>query len=422
MSFSKYQTFSPFRSILFMSSLLDQKIVLGVSGGIAAYKSAELVRLLKKSAAEVKVVMTENAAQFVTPLTLQALSGEAVRSELFDFQAEAAMSHIELARWADLILIAPCSADLMAKLANGLADDLLSTICLASEAPIWLAPAMNRVMWSKMVTQVNVQRLRSFGFHLLGPGSGEQACGEVGVGRMLEPSDLLAEVVEFFSPFEPFLAGVTLLITAGPTHEAIDPVRYISNRSSGKMGFALAQVASEAGAEVRLVSGPVSLPTPAGVQRTSVESAAQMHDAVMEQVVGQDIFIACAAVADYRLQQPSLEKIKKSRDELALSLRRNPDILAEVAALDGDERPFCVGFAAETEQLEQYAIDKMQRKQLDLIAANWVGVEGSGFESDENALHLFWSGGEKKLAKNSKQEIARQLLEVVAERFDQSEA
>jgi len=405
-----------------MASLLDQKIVLGVSGGIAAYKSAELVRLLKKAGAQVRVVMTESAAQFVTPLTLQALSGEAVRSEQFDSQAERAMSHIELARWADLILIAPCSADLMAKLANGLADNLLSTICLASEAPIWLAPAMNRVMWSKMVTQVNVQRLRSFGFHLLGPGSGEQACGEVGLGRMLEPSNLLAEVVEFFSPFEPFLAGVTLLITAGPTHEAIDPVRYISNRSSGKMGFALAQVASEAGAEVQLVSGPVSLPTPAGVQRTSVESAAQMREAVMEKVVGQDIFIACAAVADYRLQQPHAEKIKKSSDELALQLRRNPDILAEVSALDEDERPFCVGFAAETEQLEQYAIDKMQRKQLDLIAANLVGVEGSGFESDENALHLFWPGGEKKLAKNSKQAIARQLLEVVAERFDQSEA
>jgi len=404
-----------------MASLLDQKIVLGVSGGIAAYKSAELVRLLKKAGAQVRVVMTESAAQFVTPLTLQALSGEAVRSEQFDSQAERAMSHIELARWADLILIAPCSADLMAKLANGLADSLLSTICLASEAPIWLAPAMNRVMWSKMVTQVNVQRLRSFGFHLLGPGSGEQACGEVGLGRMLEPSNLLAEVVEFFSPFEPFLAGVTLLITAGPTHESIDPVRYISNRSSGKMGFALAQVASEAGAEVQLVSGPVSLPTPAGVQRTSVESAAQMREAVMEQVVGQDIFIACAAVADYRLQQPHAEKIKKSSDELALQLRRNPDILAEVSALDEDERPFCVGFAAETEQLERYAIDKMQRKQLDLIAANLVGVEGSGFESDENSLHLFWSGGEKKLAKNSKQEVARQLLKVVAERFDQSD-
>ncbi|MDQ7074678.1 MAG: bifunctional phosphopantothenoylcysteine decarboxylase/phosphopantothenate--cysteine ligase CoaBC [Gammaproteobacteria bacterium] len=404
-----------------MAFLLDQKIVLGVSGGIAAYKSAELVRLLKKAGAQVRVVMTANASQFVTPLTLQALSGEAVRSALFDAQAEAAMSHIELARWADLILIAPCSADLMAKLANGLADDLLSTVCLASEAPIWLAPAMNRVMWSKMVTQVNVQRLRSFGFHLLGPGSGEQACGEVGVGRMLEPQALLAEVVEFFSPVEPFLVGVKLLITAGPTHEAIDPVRYISNRSSGKMGFALAQAAAEAGAEVSLVSGPVALATPAGVLRTEVESALQMHTAVMQQVVGQDIFIACAAVADYCLEQPSAEKIKKSSKELVLQLRRNADILAEVSALDEDERPFCVGFAAETENLEQYALDKMQRKRLDLIAANWVGVEDSGFESDNNALHLFWPGGQKKLLKSSKLEIARQLLEVVVERFDQSD-
>ncbi|MDQ7015309.1 MAG: bifunctional phosphopantothenoylcysteine decarboxylase/phosphopantothenate--cysteine ligase CoaBC, partial [Gammaproteobacteria bacterium] len=364
-----------------MASLLDQKIVLGVSGGIAAYKSAELVRLLKKAGAQVRVVMTANASQFVTPLTLQALSGEAVRSALFDAQAEAAMSHIELARWADLILIAPCSADLMAKLANGLADDLLSTLCLASEAPIWLAPAMNRVMWSKMVTQVNVQRLRSFGFHLLGPGSGEQACGEVGVGRMLEPEALLAEVVEFFSPFEPFLAGVKVLITAGPTHEAIDPVRYISNRSSGKMGFALAQVATEAGAEVSLVSGPVALATPAGVLRTEVESALQMHTAVMQQVFEQDIFIACAAVADYCLEQPSAEKIKKSSEELVLQLQRNADILAEVSALDEDERPFCVGFAAETQNLEQYALDKMQRKQLDLIAANLVGVERAAMYS-----------------------------------------
>lgn len=398
-----------------MSVLVNKKILLGVSGGIAAYKAAELLRRLREAGAEVRVVMTRAATQFVGPMTFQALSGHPVRTELMDPSAEAAMGHIELARWADLVLVAPATADCLAKLAHGLADDLLSTLCLATEAPLMVAPAMNRIMWGHPATRANTRLLAERGVLIAGPAAGEQACGERGLGRMLEPAALVEQAATVFSPG--LLAGVRVLMTAGPTREAIDPVRFIGNRSSGKMGFAIAEAAAAAGAHVVLVCGPVSLPTPPGVERIDVDSAQAMHEAVMARVADCDLFIAAAAVADYRPKAVATEKIKKSQAELSLELVRNPDIVADVAALP--DRPFTVGFAAETTQVLDYARDKLQRKGLDMIAANEVG-ESLGFESDDNALYLLWPDGEEDLGRATKRALAHRLLEAVARRFQQA--
>ncbi len=398
-----------------MHSLHQRRLLLGVGGGIAAYKSAELVRELTRQGAEVRVVMTAAATEFITPLTLQALSGHPVRQALFDAQAEAGMDHITLARWAELVLIAPATADLMARLALGLADDLLTTLCLATEAPIALAPAMNRQMWAAPATRDNATLLTTRGLHLLGPADGEQACGESGLGRMLEPQEIARRATTLLSSGP--LAGVRVVVTAGPTREAIDPVRFISNRSSGRMGYAVAQAAAEAGANVLLVSGPVALPAPAGVERIMVESAEQMYTEVMAHPC--DLFIATAAVADYRPQITAATKLKKTAAEMSLPLTRNPDILAAVAALP--QPPFTVGFAAETDQLEQYARGKLEAKRLNMIAANWVGerAAGAGFESDENALELFWPGGSLTLPRAAKLPLARHLVKVISEHFHQ---
>ena len=392
-----------------MLELSNKRILLGVSGGIAAYKSAELVRRLREAGAEVRVVMTAGAMRFITPLTLQALSGQPVRTEVFDAVAEAAMGHIELARWADAVLIAPASANTLARLAQGLADDLLSTLCLATRAPLLVAPAMNQAMWDNPATQANIATLRERGVRICGPGSGSQACGETGPGRMLEPQELAAELAKTFATGA--LTGLRVLITAGPTREAIDPVRYISNRSSGKMGYAVAQAAHEAGAEVVLVSGPVSLPAPAGVRRVLVESARQMHAAVHEALDGADIYIGAAAVADYEPATVAPHKIKKCSETMTLDLVRAPDILATVAALE--RRPFVVGFAAETQDVEANARAKLEGKRLDMIAANRVG-DGIAFDQDENALLLLWRGGREDLATSGKLELARRLVARIA--------
>jgi len=393
--------------------LAGRRILLGISGGIAAYKAAELVRGLIRAGAEVRVVMTRAAGEFVTPLTLQALSGKPVRQALFDPEHEAAMGHIELARWAELVLVAPASADFMARLSAGMADDLLATLCLAGEAPLVLAPAMNRQMWQAAATQENCATLRRRGIELWGPDEGEQACGETGPGRMLEPQQLLAACSAHFA--DGTLAGVRVTVSAGPTREALDPVRFLSNHSSGKMGFAVAAAAAALGARVRLVAGPVSLPTPAGVTRVDVETAEQMLEAVLADP--GEIFIGCAAVADYRPVAVAAEKIKKQAGQLQLELQRNPDILATVAALEGG--PFSVGFAAETEKLEQHARAKLKAKGLDMIAANWVGerADGRGFNSEENALELYWPGGGKSLASAQKGVLAHALMRVVATRY-----
>lgn len=391
-----------------------QRILLGVTGGIAAYKSAELVRRLREAGAEVQVVMTEAAAAFITPLTLQALSGRAVRRHLMDPQAEAAMSHIELARWAEHILIAPASADFLARLAHGLADDLLSTVCLASEAPLSIAPAMNRVMWQHPATQANCALLSARGARFLGPAEGEQACGETGAGRMQEPAELVQALLAAPRP-RVDLRDLTVMVTAGPTREPLDPVRFLTNRSSGKMGYAIARAAREAGAQVILVSGPVNLAPPAGVTCVRVEQAEAMREAVMRQVAAVDLFIATAAVADYRPAVRAGEKIKKRDGTLTLDLEPTPDILAEVAALT--PRPFTVGFAAETERVAEYAQDKRRRKQVDLIAANRVDDQGLGFDSDDNALTVFWDGGSRALPRQPKQALAVALLALIAERM-----
>ena len=418
-----------------LQPLAHKRILLGVTGGIAAYKSVDLTRRLREAGAETQVAMTPAATAFVTPLTFQAVSGRPVRTELLDANAEAGMGHIELARWANLILIAPASADFIARLAHGLANDLLSTLCLATDRPIALAPAMNRLMWQNPATQDNCRLLARRGVTLWGPGVGEQACGEIGAGRMLEPLELRNLVVQMLGvreqpvespPKTPLvepallaphdLQGLTVLLTAGPTREALDPVRFISNRSTGRMGFAVAEAAAQAGARVMLVSGPVSLKTPPGVERMDVESAVEMHAAVMQRVRQADIFIATAAVADYRAASPADQKIKKTRDALTLELVRNPDILAEVAALRS-HRPFTVGFAAETHDVLHYAEDKRRRKNLDLIAANQVGVAGSGFESEQNELHVLWEGGEKVLPLADKTLLGQQLVALIAERY-----
>jgi phosphopantothenoylcysteine decarboxylase/phosphopantothenate--cysteine ligase len=394
-------------------NLTSKHILLGLSGGIAAYKACDLVRRLRDAGAEVRVVMTEGATHFVTPLTLQALSGYPVRTSVWDEAAEAAMGHIELARWADAILIAPASADVLARLAAGMADDLLTTLCLATEVPLLLAPAMNRVMWANPATQANVQTLTARGAILLGPAAGAQACGETGEGRMLEPVELVARLVEHLTPPQHGLAGKRVVITAGPTREALDPVRFISNRSSGRMGYALAEAAQATGAEVVLISGPTALPTPKGVARIDVETALQMRDAVMAQIPC-DIFIGTAAVADYRPLEAAPEKIKKGAEQLTLTLVKNPDIVSEVAALP--ERPFVVGFAAETEHVLEHARDKLVRKKLDLIAANRVG-EGLAFDQPDNALTVLWDGGQAEFPQTDKRQLARQLIELIVQRI-----
>ncbi len=395
------------------ASLASVRVLLGVSGGIAAYKAAYLVRRLVEAGAEVQVVLTENAARFVTALTFQALSGRTVRTGLWDEAAEAAMGHIELARWADRIVVAPASADLIARLAHGHADDLLSTLCLASAAPVAIAPAMNQQMWAQPATQANVALLRGRGVRIIGPGVGDQACGDVGAGRMSEPEDIVAALAADVLRGD-LLRGKRVLVDAGPTHEPIDPVRFIGNRSSGRMGFAVAAAAAAQGAEVTLVAGPVSLPTPAGVRRIDVRSAAQMHAAVLAEAPNADIFIATAAVADYRPESVSPSKLKKTGEAIALKLVQNADILADVAALP--ERPFVVGFAAETDNVEAYARAKLERKKLDLIAANLV-AENVGFECAENALLLLWEGGREELTRAGKDVLAGQLIERIAERY-----
>jgi phosphopantothenoylcysteine decarboxylase/phosphopantothenate--cysteine ligase len=423
------------------------RILLGITGGIAAYKGAELARQLIKAGAQVQVVMTQGALRFITAQTFQALTGRTVRHSLWDEQAEAAMGHIELARWADAIVIAPASANFLARLAHGLADDLLSTLCLASDRPIYAAPAMNRLMWANPATQANMTTLRGRGLRVIGPGSGAQACGEVGEGRMSEPEGIAAEVLadlrpggerreaggveatsragasaalavtplsSRLSPPGKPLAGLHAVVTAGPTREPIDPVRYISNRSSGKQGYAVAEALARLGARVSLVSGPVRLETPAGVQRIEVETAQQMLAATLAQAEGAQILVGAAAVADYRPEAPAAQKIKKNSDTLGLALTRNTDILAAVRA--AQPQLFIVGFAAETEKLAEHARGKLQRKKLDLIAANWVG-EGRAFDRDDNTLEVFWSEGERRLGPGPKTEVAQQLAALIAERY-----
>jgi phosphopantothenoylcysteine decarboxylase/phosphopantothenate--cysteine ligase len=403
-----------------MSALIRKNILLGVTGGIAAYKAPDLVRRLRERGAEVQVVMSRGAQQFITPMTFQAVSGRPVRTDLWDEAAEASMGHIELARWADLVLIAPTTADTLSKLAAGLAGDLLSTVCLATEAPLVLAPAMNKQMWANPATQSNLEILRARGVQILGPGEGDQACGETGAGRMLEPLEI-AEAVTALAGTDGPLSGVSLMITAGPTREPVDPVRFISNRSSGKMGFALAEQAAQMGARVMLVSGPVSLVTPPGVQRVDVETAEQMHQAVHDNIAGVDIFVGAAAVSDYRVAEQADHKIKKTSEHLSLELVRNPDILAWVSSLEPGKRPFTVGFAAETENLEDYARGKLSAKSLDLIAANLVG-EGRAFDKDTNALVAYWPEGAEDLGSGSKVELARLLLNLIARHFRNEDA
>ena len=396
-----------------MSELSGKKILLGISGGIAAYKSAELLRRLQDQGAEIRVVMTAAACEFITPLTFQALSGHPVAIDLLDTESESAMGHIELARWADAIVIAPATANTLGKLAYGLADDLLSAVCLASTSPLAVAPAMNHVMWSQQATQDNLNSLRQRGVHIFGPDSGHQACGETGEGRLMDTGPLVENIKTLFSP--PLLDGLKLTITAGPTYEAIDPVRFIGNRSSGKMGYALALAAQQAGAQVTLISGPTSLPSPHQVKRIDVESAEQMLQASLDTLDDCDIFIATAAVADYRVRQIAEQKIKKSADSLNLELVKNPDILAQVAARA--DAPFTLGFAAETEKLEEHALNKLQYKQLNMIAANQVGQSDSGFNSEYNALQVYWPGGHQALPRNNKHILARQLIQLLAEHY-----
>jgi phosphopantothenoylcysteine decarboxylase/phosphopantothenate--cysteine ligase len=391
------------------------RVLLGVTGGIAAYKSPEIVRRLVERGCEVQVVMSGGARQFVAPITFQAVSGRRVRDELWDEAAEAAMGHIELARWANVVLVAPATAHFMGQLAAGLAPDLLSTLCLATTAPVVLAPAMNQAMWQNAAVQANRAALAARGVRFLGPAAGDQACGEVGPGRMLEPVDIAAALLDQQgrSRLQP-LVGLKVVVTAGPTREPIDPVRYITNRSSGKMGFAVAAAARDAGASVVLVSGPVALGTPASVRRVDVETAQQMYAAVHREIADADLFIACAAVADYRPQNVSLQKIKRSAEEMELPLVRSPDTLASVAALA--DPPFTVGFAAETQEVAKHARDKLDRKRVDMIAANLVGPT-CGFDRETNELTVFWRGGERKLGEGSKAALARQLVELIAERY-----
>ena len=413
------------------ASLHNKNILLGVCGGIAAYKSAELVRRLQDAGASVRVVMTKAATEFVTPLTFQALSGYPVHTELLDPEAEAAMGHIELARWADLMLIAPATANTIARLSSGQSDDLLSAIYLATQSIVAIAPAMNHVMWSADATQLNLQQLINQKVHVFGPASGSQACGETGEGRLLEVSELVNACSQLFSSGK--LQGVKVLITAGPTFEPIDPVRYIGNRSSGRMGFAIAEAAIEQGASVTLIAGPVHLASPEHSTRIDIQTAQQMYDAVMHNIADQDIFISTAAVADYRPTLAQDEKIKKTDTEFSIALTRNPDILSSVAALDAP--PFTLGFAAETHDVRNHALQKLQKKKLNMIAANQVGFsadqqsneQDSGFNSEYNALHVFWqnpnadesspSFNELKFELKRKTQLARQLIELLATHY-----
>lgn len=400
-----------------LAVMAGQNIILGVTGGIAAYKTPELVRRLRDRGATVQVVMTRSAREFVTETTLQAVSGMPVRNNLWDSDAEAAMGHIELARWADLVLIAPATAEIMARLAAGAAPDLLTTLCLATEAPVVIAPAMNHVMWSHPAVQENRQKLLDHGVRILGPDHGDQACGESGPGRMMQSDDIVAAVtaptaVENVEP--PSLAGKTVMITAGPTREALDPVRFISNRSSGKMGYALASAARQAGAEVILVSGPVSIEKPDGVILVSVESAQQMFAATHEHIEGVDIFIAAAAVADYRPANLAEQKIKKTASKMSIDLVKAPDILASVAKIDNG--PFTVGFAAETENLRDYAREKLDKKNLDMIVANLVG-KNLGFDADKNSVEVYWRDGEQSFPMATKSDLAIDLIRLVSERY-----
>ncbi|KJV28418.1 bifunctional phosphopantothenoylcysteine decarboxylase/phosphopantothenate--cysteine ligase CoaBC [Luteibacter yeojuensis] len=394
-------------------TLRQRRILIGVTGGIAAYKICELVRRLRDLDAEVRVVMTEGATHFVTPTTFQALSGQPVRVSLWDEAGEAAMGHIELAKWAERILVAPASADTIARLAHGFANDLLSTVVLATAAPVYVAPAMNQQMWANLAVQANVGTLRTRGVQVLGPADGDQACGDIGSGRMLEPHELRDILVASFGGQR--LRGRRVVVSAGPTYEDIDPVRFIGNRSSGRMGFAVAAAARDAGADVTLVAGPVALPTPQGVRRVDVRSAREMHDAVLAAANGADIYVGAAAVGDYRPAGAAAHKLKKTDGEpLRLELTENPDIIAALAA--SPTHPFLVGFAAETRDVEAYAREKLARKGLDMIAANDVGG-GRGFEVADNALHLFWADGDVALPSAPKTALAHQLMAHVADRY-----
>ena len=400
-----------------MAGLTGKHIVLGVSGGIAAYKSPELVRRLRDRGAEVRVVLTSAAKAFITPLSLQAVSGYPVSDDLLDPAAEAAMGHIELGKWADLVIMAPATADLLARVSAGMANDLLTTVCLATAAPVAAVPAMNQQMYRAAATQANLKTLAQRGVLLWGPDSGSQACGDVGPGRMLDPLEIVERAVQHFAAVKD-LQHLKVMITAGPTREALDPVRFISNHSSGKMGFAIAQAAAARGAQVTLVAGPVSLPTPAGVNRVDVTSALEMEQEVMKRAGEQQIFIGCAAVADYRAAEISPEKIKKQGDEITLKMIKNPDIVAGVAAMPA-QRPFVVGFAAETQNVEEYARQKLIRKNLDLICANDISLPGHGFNSETNALHLFWQQGDVRLPHSDKALLGQQLLDEIVSRYDE---
>jgi phosphopantothenoylcysteine decarboxylase/phosphopantothenate--cysteine ligase len=400
-----------------MMGLSGKKIVLCVSGGIAAYKTPELVRRLRDRGADVRVAMTEAAKAFITPLSLQAVSGYPVSDSLLDPAAEAAMGHIELGKWADLVILAPATADLIARVAVGMANDLVSTICLATPSPVAVVPAMNQQMYRAAATQHNLSVLSSHGLLLWGPDSGSQACGDIGPGRMLDPLNIVEMAVQQFSIVKD-LQHLNVMITAGPTRERLDPVRYITNDSSGKMGYSIAAAAAARGANVTLVSGPVSLPTPAWVKRIDVASALEMEAAVQQNVQGQHIFIGCAAVADYRAANVAAEKIKKQGDEITLKMVKNPDIVAGVAALLKN-RPYVVGFAAETTNVEEYARQKRIRKNLDLICANDVSQDGQGFNSDNNALHLFWQDGDKTLPLERKELLGHLLLDEIVTRYDE---
>lgn len=401
-------------------NLSGKHILLGITGGIAAYKCPDLVRHLKKAGAEVRVILTESASHFVTPMTLQAVSANPVSSDLFDPSAELSMSHIELAKWADIVLIAPATANIIAKIANGIADDLLSTVCLATPAQIAIAPAMNQQMYKAIATQHNLSVLNDRNTLILGPDEGFQACGDIGPGRMLEPHVIVENLNSYFT-HSSLLDGISITITAGPTVEEIDPVRYISNYSSGKMGFAIAKAAAEMGANVTLISGPVNLDTPKHVTRIDVKSANEMYNQALIAAQKSSIFIACAAVADFRAATIATQKIKKTDDnELVIKLAKNPDIVASVAALK-NSRPFVVGFAAETNNVKKYALKKLITKNLDLICANDVSDKKIGFNSDQNALTLYWQNGEQRLPLSSKQQLAKQLLEAVITRYKASD-
>lgn len=399
-----------------MGQLYNKNVVLGVTGGIAAYKSADLVRRLQDAGADVRVVMSRAATEFITPMTMQALSGHPVHLDLLDAGAESAMGHIELARWANLVLVAPATADFIARIAGGRADDLLTTQCLATAAPMLLAPAMNQQMWRDSATQSNVALLEQRGIALVGPAAGKQACGDVGPGRMEEPPAIIERAKALFE--SGLLDGKHVVITAGPTREALDPVRFISNHSSGKMGFSLAEAAVEAGAITTLVAGPVALRTPTGVTRIDVVSAVDMMAAVENSMADCDVFIATAAVADYRPDDIAAEKIKKTGQDMNIKLVQNPDIVAAVAARDN--RPFTVGFAAETSNLEAYAQDKLVRKKLDMIVANNVASVNTGFNADDNEGTVYWPGGEHILDRTSKANIARQLVALIAHHASRS--